>query len=439
MRKHSMMPVRGGIPLFLIGLFSMTQIRFGAKIGISEIACCVFAPFLYIKDIRLYRSDGVALYFNLLLLWIGGAIFSDFYNHSFFNQIIRGFSVPVTVFCLSVCIYHNLRQSYSGLKWLLLGIAMSCVLSIFVFQRGMAGDLAADGDVSGAVDAVVGYKLFWANMSKTWLGLPIQGWYLQMPMVYIFPALIAIVIINLLSGGRSSFLVSIFSIFFVMFGLKNSSSMRKIKKMFPLFLICMVIIALTIKWGYGYLVKNGYLNEYETEKFERQTERGSDILSLLIAGRGDFFIGLFAALDKPIVGQGSQALDLYGYEKDYLVKYGSDKEKTRYAQAEMRGAVRTIRAHSHVICYWMWHGIFALIFWLYVLYLVLITVRNRLAHIPSWFGYFAIVLPTFLWDYFFSPFGQRVDDCAMFCALLVVAKVDREMKRARERFWRRGI
>ena len=34
---------KGAKWLFLIGLFSMTQIRFGAKIGISEIACCLVA------------------------------------------------------------------------------------------------------------------------------------------------------------------------------------------------------------------------------------------------------------------------------------------------------------------------------------------------------------------------------------------------------------
>ena len=47
--------------LFMIGCFSMTQIRLGAKIGISESGCLLAAPFLFLRDYPLYKRDGVRL------------------------------------------------------------------------------------------------------------------------------------------------------------------------------------------------------------------------------------------------------------------------------------------------------------------------------------------------------------------------------------------
>ncbi len=433
MRRYLSMHGYGAKALFLIGLFSMTQIRLGAKIGISEAVCCLIAPFLFMREIPLYKRDGVMIYFNLLILWMAGALFADFYNHSVFQQFIRGVSVPIMIFSVSVCVYHYLRRDTSGLKWLLLGVALSYVISTFVFQRGSAGDLAAEEGLAAGAEKVMGYKLFWSNMAKTWLCLPIQGWYQQVPMIFAIPVLIAVSVINLLAGGRSAFLVSTVSIFLVFIGGKRERAIQRIKRAFPVFAVGLLIVAGGIKWGYGYLAKNGYLNEYETEKYEKQTSRGSDVLSLLIAGRGDFFVGLFAALDKPIVGHGSQAIDYYGYERDYLSKYGSDAEIERYINMENRGRIRTIRSHSHVICYWMWHGVLGLLFWLYILYLVIITVKNRLAYIPEWFGYFAVVLPNFMWDFFFSPFGQRVEESVMFCTLLVLMKISKDRKTLRFR------
>lgn len=411
--------------LFMIGCFSMTQLKLGAKIGISEAGCLFAMPFIIMRDYVGYKKDGVMLYFNLLLLWILGAIFSDWYNHSIFEQFMRGFSVPLLVFSCSVCIYHFLRRYPDNLKWLLFGIAVSSVISIFVFQRGRGGDLAADGDLAGAVEAVVGYKLFLSNTIKTWFLLPIQTMYMKLSVLYIVPAMIAVAIVNALSGGRSAFAVSILAFCFVMIGGKRVESIRRIKRFFPMLIMLLLCLMFIVKYVYSYAAQHGYLNDAETGKYEKQTAVGTDIKSLLLAGRSEFFVGLFAALDKPFVGQGSQPLDFYGYGEDFLRKYGTEEEVKRFLRAKAQGMFPRISSHSHIICYWMWHGVTALAFWLYIFYLVIVTIYKRLTLIPEWFGFLAIAFSDFLWDYFFSPFGMRVSECAMFCAMLVLIRVER--------------
>ena len=356
---------------------------------------------------------------------------SDCINGSFAAQVIRGFSVPITIFSASVCIYYNLRKNVDGFKWLLFGIACSSVLSIFVFQRGHAGDLAAEGDTSAAVEAVVGYKLFWANTLMTWLTLPLFVAYLKVPRFYAILVMAGLSVFNLHTGGRSMFLVSMFSLVLLIICGKKVESMRNVRKAFPFILAAMLALGLTAKYTYQYAVKEGWMGEAEIVKYETQSQKGTGILALLMSGRADFFIGFMAALDKPLIGHGSQALDFNGYAGEFLSKYGTDQEIQEYYRKQIKanGAVRTIQAHSHVICYWMWHGVIALLFWLYVLYLSVITFKNRMDYIPEWFGYFAITLPSFFWDYFFSPFGLRVNECAFYCALLYLLKTENNRKR----------
>ena len=434
MKNEKVFDRRGATYLFLIGLFSMTQVRLGAKLGISEFFCCLVGPFLFFADLPKFRRDGVMVFFNLLILWIVGACISDFVNHTAFWQLMRGIAVPVVVFCNSVCIYHHLRRDPHNLKWLIFGIALSSVLSIFVFQGGSAGDMAAEGDFSGAIDAVVGYKLFWFGVVDTWLSLPIEGWYFNTPMVYQYIAMSIIAIAAVATGGRSAFAVKMVCLFFIVIGARSIQSIRRIHRMFPVIFLGVLCLAVAVKGAYSYAAKHGYLNAEETEKYYDQSSKGTGFLSLLMSGRSEFFVGLIAALDKPLLGHGSCALDERGYRDEFLSKYGTTAEinkalEDRQFRAQMGIRVGVIPAHSHVITYWMWHGIPGLLFWLYVLKLVIDTMWKRLAIIPEWFGYFAVVVPAWLWDYFFSPFGQRVTESMMFCAMLVLLKLEKQSKK----------
>jgi len=216
--------------LFLIGLFSLTQVKIGGKIGISEFFMVISSPFLFFKDLSSLKRDGFLTMINLALLWLVGAAFSDWMNGSVFDQSIRGLSVPVVIFSTVVVIHHFLRDDIRDCKWLLLGLACSLVLSTFVFQRGTAGDMAAEGDMAGAVQKVVGYKLFWSNQIKTWFSLPVQTMYLRMPFAMSMICVSVVVVASLLRGGRSAFLFALMSLVLLVMGRKNINAMRNVKK-----------------------------------------------------------------------------------------------------------------------------------------------------------------------------------------------------------------
>lgn len=415
--------------LFLIGLFSQLQVNVGGKLGLSEIVMLVLSPFVFLKHLSTFKRDGSLTFIKLLVLWLVGAIFVDCYTHNYIHFAMRGIAVPITLFSNVVCIYVILRKDLRNLKWFLLGSAISGVLCIFILQNGSAGDVAQAQGMEAGINAVMDYKLFWLDLVRTWLTLPIMGWYLQAPKLYVLGAMSFVSFFSLFTGGRSTFMVSAVTLlFFILVG-KTRWSMAFLKKHFFLIVLCISVLGFVGKSIYKYAATSGYMGEEEERKYESQTSGGGGIINLLVSGRGSTFIGLTAIADHPFMGHGSVPIDNHGYVLDFFSRYGNDDDVRQIQRSRERFGARIIPSHSHIITYWLWHGILGLLFWLYVLYISIKTLLSRMHIYPGWFGYFAVMIPAFLWDLFFSPLGMRVAKAAMFAAFLLVAKLQREQER----------
>ena len=144
----------------------------------------------------------------------------------------------------------------------------------------------------------------------------------------------------------------------------------------------------------------------------------------------EFFVGAYACMQRPIVGYGPWAIDEDNYYGAFLEKYGTDDDYKNYIELEKwwQTAVgiswqRLIPGHSHIIGFWLWYGIFGLIFWLYVLSQVVRFLRKDVATVPQWFGFLAVSLPTFLWHVFFSPLTGRVATGMFLVALMMTRAI----------------
>ena len=420
---------KSAVVLFLIGLFSYTQIRMGGKIGVSELFMCAFAPFIFVLRFRDFSREGIMPLISLSLLWLCGAVISDVVNHVPLLLSIKGIAVPYVTFSTIVCLYNSLRNDIRNFKWLILGIAISTVLSVFVLQRGTAGDFAAEGHTGMAIEQVVGYKLFWTNMTWEWFTLPIRGWYLELPLLYSVSALLGVAIFQLAGGGRSQFASTFFSFVIVCMGRKWMKSMEGIKKHFILFLVVMISSGMVAKYAYKYAATTGWMGSVEQRKFEGQTKKGGGVLQLLMAGRVETFVGLMAALDHPIRGHGSFAIDTNGYYGKFVYEYGDEADLKRYMENVLILDNTYIPAHSHIVLYWAWHGVCGLAFWLYVLWLMIVVFARKMHVCPGLFGFFAVSLPISFWNLFFSPFGQRVPDLTIYVMCAIVVSISKRKLR----------
>lgn len=419
-----------GIQLFFIGLFSMTRINLGGSIAISELVLVACAPFVLMSKLNLIRRDGLFTLLFLSFLWLIGAVFSDAINKTYIPFALKGIATPIVYFSSILCCYYLLKKDIRNIKWFVVGVALSYVVSTFVFQRASA--IGEDVYSEDALSATVGYKLYWIGLAAEFLLLPVKGWFLQTPMLYSLAAVGGMAMFSLLSGARSSFLCYAVSFVFVFFGKGIASRLDFIRRHFILICLILLSAAFVTKKAYQYAAEQGLLGEDEYRKYEMQTREGSSPLQMIMSGRVEVFVSGYAALEAPFLGLGSWALDYNNLYVDFLSRYGSEEDfKRAIKHLEKDNGIYKIPAHSHIMTFWMWHGIFGLLFWIYVIFLSIKTFRCNMQVVPSLFGYLSLTIPLFLWNVLFSPAGYRVAESVLMvvCVLLgEIAKQQREIR-----------
>ena len=426
--KNNTDSIRSAVWLFLAGLFSMTRINLGGSIAISEIAMIALAPILLLKNYLYMKKDKCLLLFGLSITWLIGAVFADWRNGTHISFALKGAATPIVMGSAIIFMYAHLKKDVRNIKWFILGVSLSYVLSTFVFQR--AASLGLEEYSRDALERTIDYKLYWLNLVGQFAMLPVKGWYMSTPLVYSVFASIGMAGFSLFTGVRSQLLAFSMSALIILMGRKSYNTMLRIKRHLIIAVVLLGVLGLCLKNLYRYAAVSGMIGESERRKYERQSQGSDSALKLLMAGRVEFFVGLFAIKGNPVIGRGSWAIDTDGIYPEFVYRYGTDDDVRQLVETMRRNSsmCTLIPFHTHIITYWMWHGIFGLAFWLYALYLVIGVLKNRMYVVPELFGYFAIVIPSFLWDVFFSPLGARVEECALLVLCLLVKKINSQVK-----------
>lgn len=411
--------------LFLLAALSQTQVRLVGSIGISEAVVFIIAPMVYIQDRMLLRKHGFTMVLNLALLSCVGCVLSSWYNHTIFANALRGFATCYSLFAMPVVLHRLLWRNLNGFRWFLVGFAVSGLLTLFGMQTGVESAIAERLE-GGASES----DLYFGRHFGPWFSLPLKAFYFQTPtpVALLLSLVPSIYMITTSATGRSALLTVLGGAMLVIFVHRKRSQMVKMQKHILFFAALGFIIALSLGTAYKVASKKGWLNEKAQAKYESQAkdEKGG-LLKLLMHGRSEFFIAVYACCDEPIFGFGPWPVDRKGIVEEFLRKYGDAEAYEDYIERKMylaqRGVVgNLIPGHSHIMTNWLCYGILGLPFWLYVLYLMVELFRKHLAAIPQWFGYFAVELTGMLWHVFFSPFSGRVQTSFFItCVLLAIA------------------
>ena len=232
-------------------------------------------------------------------------------------------------------------------------------------------------------------------------------------------------------SGRSSALVSLGFVVLVLVGGRSRRTMVRISKYFWM-LCCTGIVGVFVAYNaYKTAATRGWLGEDARVKYELQSQGEDSIGRLILGGRAEAFVGLLACRDKPIVGWGPWAIDTKGYFEEFMSKYGTmedvialQKTQQRLAMMGVRGD-RMIKCHAYITEFWVWYGIFGLMFWIYVIFVLLRYLRQDCFIVPQWFAWLACAIPGMFWAIFFSPFQDRFGVSMLLVACLMVRAVRR--------------
>lgn len=413
--------------MFLLGLFSETHVNIVGFIAISELFVFLVAPLIFMVDYHLLRRDGFMPVIILSVLSCIGCVISSIHNNTPLPLLYRGFASAYSLFAIPVVMHHFLRKDLNGLKWYLIGAAISSVITIFALRNGVEAQ---------AIEKTGQWELsFLAHWGAT-LSLPLQAFYLQCPtlITVIFFLIPPIWTIVTTTTGRSSILTASITLFLVLFVRRRWRNISKLKA--HVFMIGMVgfFIAISLSSGYKLAAQRGLLNERAQNKYETQVKTGGSPLALLMAGRGEFFIGLLAAFDEPFWGHGPWALDKKGYYQDFLKRYGDEEDFRKYNEGQIYMArvyggtgYNRLPVHSMIVGNWVYFGILGLPYWIYILIKIFSVLRRYLDAVPQWFGVLANMIPGLVWNIFFSPLGGRTSLGLYITIIMLVTAVGRRL------------
>ena len=424
---------RAAWALFLIGAFSVTQVKFGFAIGISEIFVYIAAPFLFVRNLAMLRKHGLLFIICLGIAVNVGCVLSGLINGIPAFWICKGLASTYPLFAFPVVLHHYLQKDLRNLKWLLLGVAVTFVINIFAFRTSFEETTFTQGaSGAGAISAIMSGPIFWIGRSSRFINWPIDGFYLQTPTMYSVFAPIAFAAFSILTSesGRSSALGSFGAAAIAFLCGKNRVRMRRFQRFFCVYMVIAVLGVLVFHAIYRMAAKSGILGEKALVKYEVQSGGSNSVLKLLMGGRAEFFIGLSAALDKPLFGHGPWAVDTQGYRREFLMRYGTEEDYKRIAERDryqqqfgVEERIGYIPSHSHLISFWLWFGLVGLLYWLYVLYAIFRYLAKELTAIPQWVGFLAVGAPTMLWNLFFSGLGYRICTLPYVVALIIAHSV----------------
>lgn len=415
---------------FLFGLGSELQII--ASLSFTEVFVFAAAPFIFLKEKDYMRRNGIMPFFWLSLLVVVGCVVACLVNHTASVFVLRGMAVTCLLPCVVVVGHWMLRRDMGGFKWMLIGTAISSVLCTFVFQKsvevtGLAGGIAGEG----AVDAIMSGPIYWITRLNAMLEAIPKGWYLQCPTFVAvgIPLFMAGFSMLTTTSGRSAALGAIGMAVFLLIGGKKRETIRsRLCNKFGLW-CCIAIVGIFCMHSlYRVAATQGWLGEEALNKYEQQTKGGSGVMALLLGGRMESFCGLIACVDKPIVGFGPWAMDNYGYTSDFLSKYGTQEDFESYVKTMEWNLANgktshLIPGHAHITEFWLWYGIFGLIFWLYVIFVFIRYLKQDCWVVPQWFMWIAASIPAYFWSIFFNPWADRIRGVVFIVACLMARAV----------------
>lgn len=408
----------------LLGLGAEFQIYF--SLSFTEIYVFLAAVIMLPKEYVHMRETGVIGLFWLSILVILGGVISMFIYPTDSYFVMRKMATVVLVTCAIVVSHSYLRRDPDGFKWFLLGDAISMVLCTFIFKQSV--EVATMGVSS---ELIMEGPIYWIRRVKLIAMLPVSGWYLNIPIgvSVAAPAFMAVFSMIITTSGRSAALGALGFLVIAILGRKSQKSMMKMGRRFFMLIILGCISVFLLNHVYRSLALSGVLGEEATKKYESQTKGGTDVWNLLMGGRADSIAPFYlTAKEDPIFGLGLSPIDDGHRYANFLQRYGSEEDYQNYIGSIEHNAMNGrygffMPGHSYMGGFWMTYGIFGLLFWIYVCYVLLRYFARDAWAMPAWYGWLACGLPSLFWAIFFSPFAARVSVPMVIVACLLARAI----------------
>ncbi len=378
--------------VILIGITTSFSIRLVGDLPVGEIFLIGALPLLLFFRGKVALKMDLKVVFALIALWFVGQFVADSYNHIEIVNRMRGDALIIFFGSDLLGLWLLVAGSDKRKLMFVIGLMIGALASVKLQPSPAVEDYPWK----------FGYA--WGTIL---LGLLLSSYFYSRRRFFL-AALPVLVLcgVNLILNYRSAML-QLMMAFILLFPivperlaglqlLPRAGSAGRV-----LVLVTFALIAGEAADALVHFVTNaGYISEEDQAKNQSQATGGN----LLLGGRPEFVVGLRAALDAPIIGHGSWPEDRKYIEMlaDMLAETNGS---SGFAALIANGEGGLIPSHSHIVGSWVSAGIFGLIFWAYIIWVVLRSIVTIANMRPPLAPVYMFMLITMFWDIWFSPFA----------------------------------
>jgi O-antigen ligase len=415
---------------FAAGVGSGLYVQIIGYLSFLEIFLLVTLPLSIGRYVKAAVMPGARTFFCLWLLWIFGQVVSDVANDNDFGFAARGLAKAFFSGFVTLALLPSMLQRPRLFESFLAGLPLAHLIGAKFFRSGAYTRQDGRGWMTGED---LGWESWGGYFFTLSLAYIVARFWRSRPWLCTL-ATLAMGAVHVAMGSRSTGLYHILAACLMPLVIdvtrttdKSSVKRTRWKRSLPwgrfVAAFAVIIVATVIvKDSYEYYASTGVLGEKALRKFERQAKYGN----LIMGARQGPFIGIAAAIDKPIIGHGAWAR----MEKDYLAA-ASDLFGVEFYREKGFNYHRVfIPSHSMIIAAWVEGGIFGLVFWVFALLFVAVNLPRAVLILPDYAGVILINSMGFFWSVLFSPIQSRNYTAMIFVPLLVASVVMRAQKRA---------
>ena len=359
-------------------------------------------------------SHGVKKMWKLMLLWLISAIVTDLYRETPLLDMIKGLTSLLFLMSLVPFAYWALYDKISRIFVFYLGSVVSTQLTFYLISSQTEFGSADVWQTYSYLAVLNGLAVF-----VYWKGNHLLSYVL----------LVSIGFFALFGGSRNVFLICIISVILLYnidLSMTKTSHLNKDNNTLPTIknyqtrlvrLVFVLLIGLFfISTTYEYMAANGILGEEAYGKYMKQKD--SDVG--LASGRLGTIMDIDLIMKSPIIGYGSYAKDYTGYVERYYIEHNIQYHSSRF-NIDVDSVENMLPRHSRMFGMWMWHGIGAGVFWLFIFILFIKTLKNGCFLLePKLLCYSIFTIFTEFWDNLFSIMADRLPPIFFWVFLILI-------------------
>jgi len=393
------------ISAFVFGLGLMIHFRVGVRVSLTEI----LVPFLIAthsnKLQQLFQNSSIVLGLKLLVLYGVSIAMSDFLQDVPFEDTIRAIVIVGFLFTILISVGLILIEGLGLIVTILSGFAFGTLLHLFFNTAGDLYDFSSESlqyaffvfRFSPALTSwtcLLAYHLSAKGKTKTALMLIISS--------------MVIAVYFTTRSACFSWLLAVTCCSYAMLqkGVDSHTLLFPARKMVVL-AVALSVMSIGSYYLYRELATRGLLgNSLKAQDNLKvlYSESETGVLGLLMRGRTEVLASILMILDSPIIGLGTSADSSNYYDEAFAIAGKGTASFSTYTPHE-DGRIRS--GHSMIFHSWASNGIFALPFWLYVLFMLYRTIIMLMLSKSKYLWLLILLLISAIWDIVFSPMSVQ--------------------------------